>query len=111
MKKLKKIAKTIMIQPAEKVNGVLPYPYFINKNGLIGRQNFWRGNPYKLLGFSIKPIAGNIELEFKDFWKKPKLAEGMYAVFTDNKDNWTTLKDEIDYINYPKTNYSSWEGK
>ena len=85
----------VKIQPRELKDLTLPYPYFVSSRGLIGRQDFWKGKPYKLLGFSAVPKAGSIDLMFSEFWKKPQLAVGMYPVFSDKNDNWTTLKDDI----------------
>ncbi len=91
----RKQIRIVKIQPQEQENMTLPYPYFIYEKGIVGRQDFWKGKPAILLGFSFKPIAGTIELEFNDFWKKPKLALGMYPVFADDKDNWFTSKISI----------------
>ncbi len=90
--------KRIKIQPAEMLDRTLPYPYFIDKDGLIGRQDFWKGKPYKLLGFSKMPKTGSMKLSFKDFWKEPKKAIGMYPVFTDKDDDWTTSFNEIESV-------------
>lgn len=89
----------IEIQPKELKDKTLPYPYFIDKNALVGRQDFWRGKPYRLLGFSCKARTGEMDIMFKDFWKNPKLALEKYPVFSDNKDNWTTLMNKIQSIN------------
>jgi len=85
----------IKIQQKELADHFLPYPYFIEKGGLISRQDFWQGNPYKLLGFSKKPKAGSIDLTFKDFWKKPGECVGMFPVFSTAQDTWTTHKIAI----------------
>ena len=90
--------KKIKIQPKEQEDFTLPYPYFIDEKGLVGRQDFWKGKPYKLLGFSKVPIAGTIELSFKDFWKNSKKAIGMFPVFKDKKYNWTTSTIAIESI-------------
>jgi len=88
----------IKVQPEELKDKTLPYPYFIEKDGLVGRQDFWKGKPYRLLGFSKKPVAGDIELIFAEFWKSPKKATGMYAVFTSKRGQWTTSTIIIDRI-------------
>ena len=94
-----KKSKIIAIQPKENQNGVLPYPYFIDKDAYVGRQDYWQGSPYKLLGFSKKPIAGAINLEFKDFWKKPTSCIGMFAVFSTAQDSWSTQTIPIESVN------------
>ena len=88
----------IKIQPKELKDFTLPYPYFIDKDGYVGRQDFWKGKPYKLLGFSKEAKAGKIELNFVSFWKKPSQAVNMYPVFADKKDNWATLLNKIESV-------------
>ena len=65
---------------------------------MVGRQEFWKGEPHKLLGFSATPKAGKMELSFEDFWKSPKKAVRMFPVFTDDKGNWSTLLTHIESI-------------
>lgn len=90
--------KKIKIQPQEIDDGTLPYPYFIDNEGLVGRQDFWKGNPYRLLGFSKMPEAGDMELSFEYFWKIPEKAIGMYPVFADKRNNWTTQTNVIESV-------------
>lgn len=90
--------KIIRIQPREFDNRVLPYPYFIDEKGLVGRQDFWKGKPFRLLGFNREPATGDISLMFADFRKSPKKAVGMYPVFTDKKGNWTTHTSPIESV-------------
>lgn len=88
----------IKIQPAERPDMTLPYPYFIESGGYVGRQDFWEGNPYKLLGFNDTSKVGDIKLSFEEFWKKPEKAIGMYPVFSTAQDEWWTYKDAIESI-------------
>lgn len=94
--------KIIKIQPQEQEDLTLPYPYFIDKDGSVGRQDFWKGKPAKLLGFSFMPKAGKIDLSFKDFWSKQKLALGLFPVFADIKDNWFTNTISISHVDVLK---------
>ena len=82
--------KIISIQQKELSNRTLPYPYYIDKKGFVGRQDFWRGRPYKLIGFAERPIAGYVDLDFVDFWKVPARAVGMYPVFEYKGGKWFT---------------------
>ena len=82
--------KIIQIQPHDVYGGHLPYPYFIDEKGLVGRQDFWKGKPFRLIGFNGQPTTGDIDVSFNDFWQNPKIAVGMYPVFTDKKKNWFT---------------------
>ena len=88
----------ITIQPKELPGGTLPYPYFIDKKGMVGRQDFWKGKPKKLVGFSIKPKTGDINFDLKDFLRKPKAAIGMYPVFENKDGNWVTKTISIESI-------------
>lgn len=58
-----------------------PYPYFIEENGLVGRQEFWNGKPYELLGFNRTTKTGEISSPFKEFKKDINAAIGMFPVF------------------------------
>lgn len=91
------------LQPRELDDMTLPYPYFIDENALVGRQDFWKGHPYKLLGFNSTANAGDIDvikflsgekIETKDI----KKGVGNYAVFSDASDKWFTLETPIELI-------------
>ena len=88
----------IRIQPRESENKVLPYPYFIDEKGFIGRQDFWKGKPKKLLGFYNFPESGDITLMFEDFWVEPERCVGLYPVFEHKNGEWFTSKIPIESI-------------
>ena len=90
--------KTYRLQPKGKADGTLPYPYFIGANSYVGRQDFWQGDPYQLLGFSEKPITGEMEISFEEFKKNPNIAIGKYPVFCTVQDTWKTLLDPIESV-------------
>lgn len=71
------------------------YPYLVLKTSHIGDQDIWQGRPAFLLGFSKKPKAGKIDLFFKNFWRKPKKAKGMYPVFRSSDERWYTEKAKV----------------
>lgn len=87
----------IKIQPTE-VNGTSPYPYFISEDGAVGRQDFWKGRPAKLIGFSSKFKTGELDLMWREFWADPKKAIGKFPVFADTNDNWYTADQIIDDV-------------
>lgn len=91
------MTKTKQTYKVQQVGGdsTLPYPYFIDKKGLVGRQDFWKGKPYKLLGFSFLPEAGDINIFLEDAIKNPNLVIGRYPVFADKDDNWFTQLDPV----------------
>ena len=81
--------RIIKIQSEEKKDLLLPYPFFIDKEGMVGRQDFWKGKPEKLIGFQ-KANEINIDLSFGEFWKCPKKAVGLYPVFLHKNGRWNT---------------------
>lgn len=88
---------SLKIQMAE-YQGVLPYPYFIDKDGLVGRQEFWKGRPYRLIGFSANFDTGNMELPRREFFQDPQKAVGMYPIFADQNDDWETHGSPVDRV-------------
>ena len=86
------------IQQGEDFNSTLPYPYFIDEEGFVGRQDIWKGKPYKLLGFHDKPVAGDIKLRFSDFKNNIKKAIGMYPVFINKNNSIVTHKTAVESI-------------
>jgi len=78
--------RTIQLQPEEQNGGTLPYPYYIDPETFeVGRQDIWRGSPYRLLGFNDTRETGNIELEVTEWIENPESAVGMFPVFENRK--------------------------
>jgi hypothetical protein len=79
---------------------VLPYPYFINQKGMVGRQDFWKGKPFKLIGFS--PIKTQKfhknQIDLKTFFKNPQKALGFYPIFEHKDGEWYTYQDKISQV-------------
>lgn len=73
----------------------MPYPFFIEPDGSVGKQEFWKGDPAKLIGFAKRIDRHEITLPFAKFWKQPGRCLGMYPVFADSKDEWSTYGDVI----------------
>ena len=97
---IKEKKSNIRIQPKERKNKVLPYPFFINEKGLVERQDFWKGKPYKLIGFS--PIKeqkfDKKQIDLKIFLETPKKAIGMYPIFEHKNKEWYTYQDKIESV-------------
>ncbi len=83
-------------------NGRLPYPYIIDENGYVQRQDFWNGNPYKLLGFNSRPVGGEmdvaqfIQLQTSDLpipAEDMMLGVGKYGVFSTKDNQWFTMTE------------------
>lgn len=92
--------KIVTIQPESPKDDPLklPYPYHISKTGLVGRQDFWRGSPYKLIGFTIHWSKLAVSVPLEDFWKNPEKAVERFPVFEDQKGYWTTQKSAISKV-------------
>lgn len=100
-KELKKI-RSITIQPAspEADPLLMPYPYHIEPDGKVARQDFWKGRPLKLLGFNKTNQTGDISLMRSEWMKNPKRAIGMFPVFANKGDEWTTSRVAISDVHY-----------
>jgi hypothetical protein len=97
IKPVVKAVKTIRIQPKERKDMTLPYPYFIDAKGNVGRQDFWKGEPLKLICFAKKNEAKS-SLDFDKFWKNPSKCIGLYPVFEHSNGEWFTYKDPIESV-------------
>lgn len=89
--------RSISIQPAPTKDDPLklPYPYHIDSDGNVGRQEFWRGHPAKLVGFAKRPKAGEVDVEFDDFWMVPEVSVDLYPVFENADGGMFTLLSPI----------------
>jgi len=92
--------KTIRIQPKERADMTLPYPFFINEKGMVERQDFWKGNPFMLIGFNgtKKQEMDKKTIDIAVFKKNPKKAVGLYPIFANKKGEWTTYGDKIESV-------------
>ena len=87
--------KSITIQPKERKDLTLPYPYFIDaKTAEVGRQDFWKGEPLRLICFAKKGETKGA-LTFAEFLKNHKKCIGLYPVFAHKDGEWYTYKDPI----------------
>ena len=66
----------LVIQPEENdVNKPLPYPWYVNENGIIQKQEFWKGDPKSLVGFTPPGQQEIIITRAELFKDKSKLDE------------------------------------
>jgi hypothetical protein len=89
----------IALQPTQRPDGTLPYPYFIDEKGKVGRQDFWKGDPATLIGFVRSLQSQDMALSVPNFIEEPKKAIGLFPVFADKNDKWTTYGDAIESAN------------
>lgn len=81
---------TITLQPGNTADGTydvhqpLPYPYHVDaETGLVGRQEFWKGAPFRVLGFQREATRQQVDLWWIDVPADPDQVVGMYPVLLD----------------------------
>lgn len=88
--------KIVRLQPSEYVDQVtadgaeltrLPYPFFVDEDGKVGRQDVWRGKPLEVVGFQADLAAQQVDLWWEEAFRDPQQAVGMYAVTRDDDGN------------------------
>lgn len=89
------MSRIFTLQPAPIVDGIapdgsemtrLPYPFHCDEDGAVDRQDFWRGDPLRVLGFQKRLDVQRVDLHWADFVKgDPQRAVNMYAVTQDYK--------------------------
>lgn len=89
--------KLIRLQPAPLVDHIddsgqeftrLPYPFYVNEAGEIQRQDFWNGNPTKVIGFQRDLAVQTIDLWWREAYPEPTKTVGMYLVTVDSDGQW-----------------------
>lgn len=88
----------ITLQPAQNPNGKLPYPFHVNDQGMVGRQDFWKGDPMRVVGFVADFRRQAIDLPWTEFVADPQRAVGMYAVLEDRGGAWSTYMPVIETV-------------
>lgn len=82
----------VRIQPASRIDGLTadgqemtqqPYPLFVDEDGSVGRQDFWNGRIFRVVGFMRDLAVQEVNLWWADAAKDPQQAVGMYVVATD----------------------------
>lgn len=76
--------KSLTIQPdPNDVMKPLPYPFHVDEQGLVQRQDFWKGKVYRVIGFQDVLERQRIDLHWSDAWANPELTIGRYVVTSD----------------------------
>lgn len=63
----------------------LPYPFFVNEDGSVRRQDVWAGQVVRVVGFQRDLAVQQIDLWWKQAVQEPERAVGMYLVTADSK--------------------------
>lgn len=74
----------------------LPYPFFADEHGMIGRQDFWRGKVLRVVGFQRDLNQEMIDLFWDDAYAEPEKAVGMYVVTENRRGDWVTHMTAVD---------------
>ena len=84
--------RIITLQPSARVDHItadgqeltqLPYPFHVRPDGEVGRQDFWHGEPLRVLGFQDRVDVQRIDLWWRDAAADPQRAVGKYIVTQD----------------------------
>ena len=59
----------------------------MNEEGQVGNQEFWQGNPVRVVGFQKDLARHQIDLWWTDAYEAPEKIVGMYLVAVDNQSN------------------------
>jgi len=85
-----------MIQPSEFTDHItgdgteltkMPYPFYVNEDGTVQRQDFWRGDPARVVGFQKDSAVQQVDLRWAEAKTDPAAVVGMYLVTADSKGN------------------------
>lgn len=96
----------ITIQPAGAGGGagVMPYPWHvIVRDGAVGRQDYWAGQPARLIGFSDTSETGKVDFPHGDWVLEPERAIGCYPVFEYASGQFFTGESPIESIQHDQT--------
>jgi hypothetical protein len=97
----------ITIQPAEHVDHItadgeeltkLPYPFHTDETGNIGRQDFWKGDPLRVIGFAKDSAVQELTLRWTQALADLQQAVGMYLVTEDSNGAWSTHDSAVGSI-------------
>lgn len=86
------MTRTIKVQIGnpEDARSPLPYPFFVNEDGEIGRQDYWQGLAAHVVGFAADVDRHVIDLTWRDAVAEPAKAVGMHVVIANRDDEWST---------------------
>ncbi len=103
----KPMAKIYKIQPSAYIDQItadghelhkLPYPFYADEKGAVGQQDFWRGDPARVVGFQEDLARHQVDLWWHDAVKDPQQAVGMYLVTADSKGNLGVHQTAMDSV-------------
>jgi hypothetical protein len=101
------MSRVLRVQPASRIDNLTddghemtqqPYPLFVDGDGQVGRQDFWDGKIFRVLGFQRDLAVQQVDLWWRDAWTEPERAVGMYVVAADRDGNFFNLDTAVESI-------------
>lgn len=89
--------KIVTLQPSPRTDHItedgqeftqLPYPFHVTETGEVLRQDFWRGDPARIVGFTKEPQPGRLVYTWEEVAADPQRAVGLYIVSQDRAGRW-----------------------
>src|SRR4051812_43939615 len=84
--------KIVTLQPSARTDHItadgteltqLPYPFHVDENGAVLRQDFWQGDIAEIVGFQDDPHVQRVDVRWRDVWTDPSRAVGKYPIGRD----------------------------
>lgn len=97
-------ALRLTINRARSADGERPFPLTIGEHGIVAWQDFWRGDPFRLVGFTETPDGHRIVLTCAQFLAEtddepePRDAVGLFPVFADRDGGYATFTDPVESV-------------
>jgi hypothetical protein len=99
--------RIITLQPSARTDQItddgtelqqLPYPFHVDEDGNVLRQDFWRGDPATVLGFQNRVDVQQVDLWWREVVADPQRAVGKYMVTVDRDGAFSTRTIAIESV-------------
>jgi hypothetical protein len=101
------MSRVLRVQPASYVDQIIdgqeftkqPYPYFVEEDGSVQRQDFWQGSVARVIGFQRDLAVQTIDLLWAAAVKSdPECLTGLYLVTEDSDGRWSTHNTAVESV-------------
>lgn len=106
----------ISIQPGNTSDGTydvhqpLPYPFHVDAaTGEVDRQDFWKGQPFRVIGFQVEADRQEVDLLWEDAAAAPDRIVGMFPILLDTSGGEGTVYNLVCPITSVSTNTVTYE--
>lgn len=98
------MSRRFKIQPAARTDHIaedghelqqLPYPFFVDEAGRVGRQDFWNGRVFQVIGFVADPARMEVDIFWPDILDLPGAAVGLYLITADDHGRFSTHESAV----------------